>query len=114
MATAQRTKSVHLQVKPFTGELPRRKVRERAPNPFDDVMSRVVGEALASPKQESGYFEVEADSSDFKPIAAKLRSALRYVNGADQLALRTWTLDHGLVFQVGPKVRRAARKNGKA
>jgi hypothetical protein len=112
MATAQRTKSVHLQVKPFTGELPRRKVRERAPNPFDDVMGRVVGDALASPTHESGYFEVNAEASEFKPIAAKLRSALRYVNGADELSLRTWTLEHGLVFQVGPKVRRA-RKNGK-
>jgi hypothetical protein len=112
MATAQRTKSVHLQVKPFVGELPQRKGRERAPNPFDDIMGRIVGDALASPTHESGYYEVEADPSDFKPIAAKLRSALRYVKGADQLALRTWTLDHGLVFQVGPKQRRA-RKNGK-
>jgi hypothetical protein len=114
MATAQRTKSVHLQVKPFVGELPQRKVRKRAHNPFDDVMSRVVGDALASPTHESGYFEVDAEASDLKSVVAKLRSALRYVKGADELALRTWTLDHGLVFQVGPKARRARKKNGKA
>lgn len=113
-------------VKPFTGELPKRKgPNVRQPTPFDDLFGTLVAEAKKGRKVE-GQKELDHSSNimlaaveykepdDLKPVVSQLRSALRFHDTNGEHGLRTWVVEDGIAFQVGPKVVRAAKPEAEA
>lgn len=116
--------ALKISVKPFTGELPKRKTpNERKPTPFDDLFGTLVAEArkgrrVEGEDQHTSNIMLAAckyeDPKDLKPIASQLRSALKLHNEDGQHGLRTWVVADGLAFQVGPKVVRQAKPKEEA
>jgi hypothetical protein len=105
--TATRPAPLKVTVKPFKGELPKQKgPKERTPTPFDDLMAGW----LPAPGQEKGEPQIAevkyTDPAQLKPTVNQLRSALELVDTEKVYGLRCWTVEAGVIFQVGPRVRR--------
>lgn len=106
------TPTLKVSVKPFKGELPKRKgPKERTPTPYDKLVADMIEAATKADSGTSSPMLAECVYSDPKqltPIVNQLRSALKHSDTEGKFGLRTWMVDSGLVFQIGPKTVRTA------
>lgn len=112
-----KTSALKVAVKPFTGELPKRKGPSgpRTPTPYDDIV-RSLCEGDKDEEGKSPAFLAEAaykDPTELKPITNDLRKALKFVDPEGKYGLQTWVVENGIVFRIGPKIVREKRDKEK-